>query len=270
MKLSTLISLYNRTSKHSSYQVLARPLQALIPQDRLNIISRHEIERLEYVLSHCPIEGKTIADIGGNTGFFTMECATRGASHVSYFEGNETHAQFVRAAAQMLQLEKVIAVSGDYVHFRDEFDRRVDMCFLLNVLHHIGDDYGDSMMSRSQAKKAMLASLAYLSSYTRLLVLQLGFNWKGDRAQPLFEHGTKAELIEFIRSGTAHEWDVLHIGIAQRVQGHVEYQDLNENNIHREDSLGEFLNRPLFIMRSRSFYSSPPMAAGQNRTKNEQ
>jgi hypothetical protein len=33
-----------------------------------------------------------------------------------------------------------------------------------------------------------------------------------------------------------------------RIENSVVYQALNETNIERDDRLGEFLNRPLFIM----------------------
>jgi SAM-dependent methyltransferase len=249
-----LAELYNRTSKHSNYQVLARPLRAFVQQDGLNTISRYEIERLDYTLSRCQVKGKVIADIGGNTGFFTLECAVQGASSVLYFEGNESHAEFVRAAVHALDLDEVVEVTTKYLDFKDDFNCHVDVCFLLNVLHHIGDDFDDSVKSRDEAKKKILGSLSYMSRRTRILVFQLGFNWKGDRYLPLFEHGTKTELIDFVRKGTAEDWEILNVGIAHQTDS-VEYQEMNEANIGRDDSLGEFLNRPLFVMRSKMAFT---------------
>jgi hypothetical protein len=143
-------------------------------------------------------------------------------------------------------------VCNRYLNFKDDMHDQVDLCLLLNVLHHIGDDYGDSALSRDEAKKEILNSLSYISRKSKLLVFQLGFNWKGDRNQPLFEYGTKDELIEFIRKGTSGNWEILNIGIAQRTGECVEYQELNGINMQRDNSLGEFLNRPLFIMRSKN------------------
>jgi 2-polyprenyl-3-methyl-5-hydroxy-6-metoxy-1,4-benzoquinol methylase len=245
-----LTELYNRTSKHSNYQVLARPLQPFIKQDRLNIISRYEIERLDYILSRYTVKEKMIADIGGNTGFFTLECAVQGASTVLYFEGNDAHSEFVSEAACVLNVDKVVKVFIEYINFKDNFNHQVDVCFLLNVLHHIGDDYGNLALSREEAKNEILKSLSYMSHRSRILIFQLGFNWKGDENLPMFEHGTKAELIDFICKGIAEDWEILNIGIAEQTKSKVEYHDLNETNIQRDESLGEFLNRPLFIMRS--------------------
>jgi len=252
MSYLKLIELYTRTSKHSNYQVLARPLRAIIPQDSLNIITRYESERLDYILSRYPAKGKVIADIGGNTGFFTLECAAHGATAVMYFEGNEAHAEFVREATHALNLDKVVTVFTRYINFRDNFNCQVDACLLLNVLHHIGDDYGDAALSRDEAKKEILESLSYLSRKAKMLIFQLGFNWKGDCSLPLFEQGTKEELIEFIQKGIVVDWDILNIGIAHRTGNCIEYQELNEANIQRNDQLGEFLNRPLFVMRSKN------------------
>lgn len=250
MSPSTLTELYRRTSKHSHYQILARPLRAFIEEQQLNPISRYELERLDYILAHCPVKGKVIADIGGNTGFFSLECAAHGASAVRYFEGNETHSEFVREAARVLKLSDVIEISTKFLHFKDDFNDPVDTCLILNVLHHVGDDYGDSALSRDEAKQQILGALSYMSSKTRTLVFQLGFNWKGNRDLPLFDYGTKAELIEFIRAGTAADWNIQNIGIAQQTGNGIEYLEMSDANMERDDQLGEFLNRPLFVMNS--------------------
>ena len=41
--------------------------------------------------------------------------------------------------------------------------------------------------------------------------------------------------------------------MAQKKDAEIEYEDINEENNVRKDSLGEFLNRPLFIMKSKVF-----------------
>lgn len=45
---------------------------------------------------------------------------------------------------------------------------------------------------------------------------------------------------------------MLVVGIAQRSEGGlIEYIELNDENIKRDDSLGEFLNRPIFVLKSK-------------------
>ena len=132
-----------------------------------------------------------------------------------------------------------------------EDTRKYDVVFLLNVLHHLGDDYGDKTLSIDMAKELMITQLNTMVNKTSYIVFQLGFNWKGNRNICLFNNGTKAEMIDFIKTGTKNFWDIIDIGIAEGSKQHTEYFDVNKINIERKDSLGEFLNRPLFIMKSK-------------------
>lgn len=56
---------------------------------------------------------------------------------------------------------------------------------------------------------------------------------------------------QFIIEGTKEFWDCLHIGIARKENGCVKYEEMSETNNQRMDQMGEFLNRPMFIMKSR-------------------
>ena len=122
---------------------------------------------------------------------------------------------------------------------------------MLNVLHHLGDDYGNSSLSLTKAKEDMFKQLNSLAMKTIYCVFQLGFNWKGDRNLCLFESGTKAELLDFVKQGIDTYWIIEKTGIAVKQKDKIIYEDLNKDNIQRDDSLGEFLNRPLFILKSR-------------------
>jgi hypothetical protein len=83
-----------------------------------------------------------------------------------------------------------------------------------------------------------------------MLVFQLGFNWKGNRNNGLFKNGTKRELIDFINQGIKGFWEIQTIGIAESVDNEYVFNDLNEINIQRNDEIGEFLNRPIIILKS--------------------
>lgn len=246
-----LKTLYMKGSKHSNYQVLPRKLAAVLQTEHLQIQSRSEEARLAYILRHLDVAGKTMIDIGGNTGFFSFECVEHGATHVHYFEGNQAHAEFVKTAADLLDYSDKLSVYNQYYDFQEKIlAEPVDVALLLNVLHHVGDDYGSSS-SIAAAKPQILRQLNEFAQHTRLLAFQLGFNWRGNRELGLFEHGTKLELIDFIRKGTEGHWAIRQIGVAVRsADGSITYEEQNEQNQGRIDALGEFLNRPLFIMES--------------------
>lgn len=249
-----LKDMYCEKSKHSKYQVLSRKLEEKIGGIDTNIKKKYEYERLEYILRKLNIKDKKILDIGGNSGFFTFEMIDNGAKFVHYYEGNKTHAKFVRLASEVLNIEGKIKITNKYFSFdeSDEIKRdKYDIVLLLNVLHHIGDDYGDVKISKDMTKKIIISQLNSLSKITEMLIFQIGFNWKGNRSVCLFENGTKREVIDYIADGTKNNWEISEIGIAQLLQQKIKYCDLNNINIQRDDNLGEFLNRPIFIMKSR-------------------
>ncbi|WP_339616434.1 hypothetical protein [uncultured Gilvimarinus sp.] len=257
MSNSHLLELYNETSKHSHYQLLATPLRKIISADPEKKNSKWEDERLSFIMRHLPCKDASIADIGGNTGYFTLELIHRGAKNALFIEGNKTHSDFVREAVSILNLQDKIKTHSSYMIFKDDITLiDVDITLVLNVLHHIGDDYGDSSLSISEAKASILHSLLNLSYRTKYLVLQLGFNWKGDINFPLFDGGSKKEQIDFIENGVNDFWTIEKVGVAETTDGKVFYNQAGANNIQRNDSLGEFLNRPLFIMKSKLYGKS--------------
>lgn len=264
MNTSHLLDLYHRTSKHSNYQVLPTAVASLLGEGAVAVRSRFEHERLAYILSRVPVGGLHMADIGGNTGFFSFELLAHGAGRLDYFEGNQAHHDFVRSAVQRLGLAERLHTHHGYVTFDLAEFPQVDCTLLLNVLHHLGDDFG-AAGTREQAKQRMLDHLSMVARKSRLLVLQQGFNWKGDRHQPLLPGGTKAEMIDFIQQGTASDWEITAIGIAERDGDQIVFKDLSDRNIARDDSLGEFLNRPLFIMRSRHPLIDSPLSIASDK-----
>jgi SAM-dependent methyltransferase len=248
--IARLKTLYVKATKHSNYQVLPEKLVLILGND-MEVKSRYENERLTFILKNLEIQNKTILDIGGNTGFFTIELIENGAKHVDYYEGNQDHSEFVRLASELLGISMKVNVINKYLNFENELNNKhYDVILLLNVLHHLGDDYGDKSLSLNNAKKVMLNQLNSLADKTSFLVFQLGFNWKGNRNCCLFELGTKKEMVDFISNGTKNFWKVHTIGVAEKENDRIIYKTLNSENIKRMDSLGEFLNRPLFILKS--------------------
>ena len=250
MKMSKSFNeLYMESSKHSNYQILPSNLKGLVDDSMLNIQSRYEKERLEYMLNNVNPEGKSVLDIGGNIGFFTFETVNKGAAKVDYYEGNTTHAEFVKKAVDELKLNDKIDVYPEYFLFEGSM-KKYDIAYLLNVVHHFGDDFGNEE-SLENAKKAMLKCINYMAGISKVMLFQMGFNWCGDRNRCLWANGTKKEMEEFIENGTSKYWNIVKIGVAVKKGDVIIYEDMNDINNERNDSLGEFLNRPIFIMKSK-------------------
>src|SRR5512133_1686978 len=251
-KKEELIQLYAKNSKHSNYQILSRRLSAIIGSGEIEVKTRYESERLKYILDNTEIKNKSVLDIGGNSGYFSFELLDNGASHVHYYEGNPVHSEFVKLAAETLGVAEKVEVTNRYMMFKDELNNtNFDIILLLNVLHHLGDDFGDTAISMNNARKEIITHLRNLAGKTQIMIFQLGFNWKGNRNMCLCQNGRKAELISYLKEGLEPYWEFIKIGIAENVDGTIVYKDLNDKNIHRVDSLGEFLNRPIFILKSK-------------------
>lgn len=247
-----LLELYQITSKHSNYQILPSALKQLLNSKEVQTFSRYEKERLDFLKTHLSFENKKILDIGGNTGYFSFEVTDLGAKEVIYIEGNKNHTDFVREAAKVTG--KNIKCLNEYLNFSEPLEGApFDIVLLFNVIHHLGDDFGDKNITKEQAKNEMKRAINYFSGLTEFLVLQMGFCWKGNTNQLLFADGTKSEMIHFINDATKDKWEVLTIGIAED-NNHTQktvYKDLNSENIKRIDALGEFRNRPIFILKKR-------------------
>jgi SAM-dependent methyltransferase len=238
-----------RTKKHLAYQILSRRLTNLIDMEGIELRPKFEEERLDYILQKIHIRGKSILDIGCNTGYFLFELIDRGARFVTGYEGGKYHSEFCKEAISLLDINNANIIN-EYYNFQESKDY-FDIVLLLNVLHHVGDDYGDIGLSKENAKNTIIDQLISLSKNAGIVVFQLGFNWKGDITKCLFENGIKREMIDYIINGIQNYYNVISIGVAQKKNGIIFYEDLNENNIKRDDSLGEFLNRPLFILKSK-------------------
>lgn len=55
----------------------------------------------------------------------------------------------------------------------------------------------------------------------------------------------------FLEEGTKDFWDIIFVGIAERKNNAIVYNEMDIDNSMRQDDMGEFLNRPIFIMKSK-------------------
>lgn len=243
--------LYAKATKHSHYQIMPKFLEALVDPNELNKRhSRFEKERLAYFQKHVPFDGKRIMDVGANTGYFTFESVEVGARELVAFEGNAEHAEFLRSASRLFH--KPVTVKEEYLQFSGPLaGAPYDVVLLLNVLHHVGDDFGQKGIDIEKAKELIIKNLNYFADKTNYMIFQIGFSWMTNYDHPLFPNGSKAEMIEMVRNGIKGSWDEVAIGIAEvDPDGSTTYRDLSDVNIPRKDAIGEFRNRPIFILKS--------------------
>ena len=184
-KIQILKWMYSNVSKHSNYQILASDLEKYLIDRDIIINSRNEKERLDYFLKNVNIKNKQILDIGGNTGYFTFEFLKRGVRSVDYYEGNIEHAKFVELASNILGYDKKLFIFPEYYEFNKK--KKYDIVLLLNVLHHLGDDFGNHKLARIEVLDNIIKILKELSYIADTLIFQLGFNWKGNINNPFFK-----------------------------------------------------------------------------------
>lgn len=244
-----LKGLYQQRSKHASYQ-LVHPLVAGHLGNTNDLLEgKLEQERQAYFDRALPLLGARVMDIGANTGYFSFGALQSGAQHVTCYEGNVDHAAFVTQCAEVVQLSDRLTMHARYFDFQHLIAQTYDVTYCLNVLHHLGDDFGDASLGIDAARAQMLNCLNHMAALTRTLVLQMGFNWKGDVRFPLFEGGEKAALIDFVANGSAERWVIEEVTVPNPLSR--VYEPISEDNLPRNDRIGEFMNRPLFKLRSR-------------------
>lgn len=237
-------------SKHSTYQALHPLVEPWVRSEYL-APGKRELARWQFMSKRLPLHGLRVLDIGANTGYFSLGAVEAGATHVTAIEGNASHAAFIQACRDWLGWHTQLEVQPCYFEF-EPAGPHYDMSFCLNVLHHLGDDFGDTGLSMTLAREGIVRHLQSLAHRSRYCWFQLGFNWKGHRDQPLFQHGRKQEVIDLVTTHCSSHWRILEIGVY--AQSSSQFEPVREALLERWDDLGEFLNRPLFLLESKVFH----------------
>lgn len=248
--IEELKELYYHDSKHSHYQSLPEKVKKVIDFQTPLKIEHYDKERFDFLKTQLDFRNKTLLDLGGNTGYFSFESLSSGVIRAKIIEGKAGHVTFVNKLAKILSVNLEATVG--YVDFKNSLNNEYyDIIFNLNIIHHLGGDFGDKNVSKEEAKRKMMKTFDFFIDKCQFLVFQMGFNWKGNRYDCLFEHGTKAEMIDFVKKSTEQHWDIVSIGVAEGSRENAIYKPVNKKNIERQDSLGEFLNRPIFIVKTK-------------------
>lgn len=87
----------------------------------------------------------------------------------------------------MIGISDRLKVYSKYFQPSEEV-QKVDLIYLLNVLHHIGDDFGVVSDERGCLASAADISEKY-SSLGSYLVFQMGYNWKATLTSRYLNNG---------------------------------------------------------------------------------
>lgn len=253
IELKSILDEHNRQEKHIGYHILPERFNKILAgTENENKYTFYERERFSFFKDNVDFSDKRVIDIGCNIGYFLFNILDLDARQVTGYEGKKSCGDFLKAAINLAGVKNKFNLHNQYYQF-DDASVKYDVGLLLNVIHHTGDDYGTDKKDIITAKENMIKQVNLLSYQVDRLIFQMGFNWKGNRDLCLFANGTKKEMIDYIREGSSDYWDIECIGVAESLNGVIKYNYLNEKNIERNDSLGEFLNRPIFILKSKKF-----------------
>jgi SAM-dependent methyltransferase len=224
-----LHALYRDSSKHSVYQsVPAFMARKLGYQEEIHSLWRSDKPRYDYIVARLDLaRGATVADIGANTGFFSLNLAhARPELRIDAFEMNPRHAEFIALAAEAFDLPiSVRSQSCDLggIGRLPGFD----VVILLNVLHHAGFDFDAHLADDNGTFEAYAVDyLSTLRTRTRRLVFQIGSNRGGDKQRPLFSRDDDAKRLAWIsRTLRSAGWRIDAIGYAQLEHDVVQFHD---------------------------------------------
>lgn len=211
-----------------------------------------DAERAAFMFAHKSATGQRVLDIGANQGYMSVEAALRGARSVDAFESNDIDGTFLSQAARTFpELGALNAHALNYEFAQNNTQWSYVVC--LNVLHHVGRYFDAHISDMAQAKTAMAVHLQRLLAQGGCIWLQLGFNWQGDTRQPMFAKGTKREMTDFVEGLLGADARITTIGIYSPDSHAYEAVALNDREHplwQRMEGLGEFGNRPLYLIES--------------------
>jgi cyclopropane fatty-acyl-phospholipid synthase-like methyltransferase len=242
--------LLNFTSKHSHYQEIYSEILKKVSLDNLPEFKKRDLKRFNHMKKLINFDNAKVLDIGANIGFFSIASLDSGAREVVAYEPNSEQANFIKISSKLIGKEESLMVHNTFYDFEKKSVSNFDVILCLNVLHHIGDDFGDKNIPLNEAKKQIQKSIRSLSETGNKCYFQLGYNWKGDRNKPLFELGSKNEMIDFVYEACEQFWDVVNVSIYDPVDQ--TYSDKTTELMERFETCGEFLNRPIFLLKSKN------------------
>lgn len=187
-----LRQLYSDATKHSNYQNIPDFVrQELGYSETIDEQWRGDSSRYSYLLDNVSLENKNVADIGANTGFFTLSLAHRfrdSGSKFTAIEANPNHATFISKIADHFDLGNVSVLERSLTLDSVDELKQYDSLLLFNVLHHAGVDFDtDRVKHQSELAQYIIQFLARLRNHAKQIVFQMGYNWGGNKSCPIVD-----------------------------------------------------------------------------------
>ena len=199
------------------------------------------------------VKKKSFVDIGANQGYFSIEAALRGAQNIDAFESDQMDGEFIDKVSRFFPELNAIKAFPIAFDFQCADDPQYDCVLCLNVLHHVGRYFDVQVNSLTDAKMIMCRYLRKLLAAGSDVWLQIGFNWQGNESLPMFKNGTKMEMTDFVTSLIGNMGIIKTIGIYNpegEAFENVSYADSENKLWERIEYLGEFANRPIYLIES--------------------
>ncbi|MGW8824331.1 class I SAM-dependent methyltransferase [Paenibacillus lautus] len=189
-RILKLKNLYKDSSKHSTYQNIPSFVQeALGYQEHINEEWRGDTARYKFILGFLQeLKVDSIVDIGANTGFFSHSLMKDLPNiSVTAIEPNKNHAEFIREINEIFNLTNIKVIDKPLqIENFDALQNEFDCALILNVLHHAGVDFDqDKVKEPYEVWDYMENYLNKFSKVSSLIILQLGYNWGGDKTKPI-------------------------------------------------------------------------------------
>lgn len=260
--------LYLDGTKHSCYQNVPRFMsQHMDLSEKLQPLWRDDVPRLDLVQEYFDFRNKvSVVDVGANTGYFSLSLAFDYPNlEVTSIEGHEGHAEFIAEAAGLADLENITVVNQYVDQETDPELLNAEVVLHFNVLHHLGVDDQGRIDSLEQYFKAAVKSLSRAHQEGSWLVLQMGFNWGGDKQRPIVALDDDIGKLRYLeRLVEAARFEIRDLALPVLAEGGDRYRYVVypfENirpdkeylallNHHSVGELSEFFRRPIIFCRA--------------------
>lgn len=260
--------LYLDGTKHSCYQNVPQFMsQHMDLSEKLQPLWRDDVPRLELVRRYFDFYHKaSVVDVGANTGYFSLSLAFDYPNlKVTSIEGHKAHADFIVEAAALAGLGNMRIVHQYVDQLTDPELLNSEVVLHFNVLHHLGVDNPDSIEAIDQFFRVAAQSLSRAHHEGTWLVLQMGFNWGGDKKQPIVALDDDLGKLRYLeRLVEASRFEIHDLALPElraagdryqyivypfeKIRGDKEYQSLLDR--HSVGELSEFFRRPIIFCRA--------------------